>query len=706
MAQGRILNLLLRIERNASLPRNVLFKANKPTEMLALLNSRNLLRRHIHSPSPVCLAKKKKKRDPVRFKPKPLDKDVQVVPISPVMTVTELADAIGKDLDHVFEALTFVKDGDNYEYENSKIDDIEVIKGVVKMSGMKWCPAPKRVTKEKENKDFVRQDPPLPDSLEKRPPVVTIMGHVDHGKTTLLDSLRKTNVVSTEFGGITQHIGAFSVCLPSKEMITFLDTPGHAAFFAMRARGALLTDIVVLVVAADDGVMQQTVESIKHAQNFNVPLIIAINKIDKPNADPEKSKRDLLSYDVVVEDLGGDVPVVPVSALKGTNLVELCENIVALAEILELKGDPTGFVEGHVVESYTDLHRGKLATVIVQRGTLKRGAYLIAGLAWAKVRAMFDEKGQIIQSAGPSTPVEVIGWRELPSAGEEIFQVSTEQRMKEIINWRKQLQREEKIDKDQVLIDQKRKEHQTIYEEELRKRREAGFKRKVWKMKSKETISSYSGPQLPIILKGDVDGSLEAIMDTLDTYKCPDCRLDFIHYGIGSITETDVEMAALFEGVVYGFNVTIPDSVAKLAKAKNVPISLHKIIYRLFNDLKDRLSEKLPLLTKEEIVGEANILEVFEVTVNKKKLPVAGCLCTKGKLMKNLKFKVLHHDDIIYDGKLASLKHFKKEVDTIKTDFECGVALSDASIQFQRGDRLVCYKEVEEPQTIKWDINF
>ncbi|XP_029642566.1 translation initiation factor IF-2, mitochondrial isoform X1 [Octopus sinensis] len=698
MAHGRILSLLLQIEKN------VMFKAIKSTDVL--LNSRNVLRRQLFMSSPVYLAKRKKKRDPVRFKPKPLDKDAKVIPISPNMTVDELAKALEKDTDHVFEALTFVKDGDNYEYVNSVIDDIEVIKGVVKKSGMKWTPAPKRITKEKESKDFVRQEPPLPDSLIKRPPVVTIMGHVDHGKTTLLDSLRKTNVVSTEFGGITQHIGAFSVSLPSKEKITFLDTPGHAAFFAMRARGALLTDIVVLVVAADDGVMQQTIESIKHAQNFKVPLIIAINKTDKPGVDIEKCKRELLSYEVIVEDLGGEVPVVPISALKGTNLIDLCENIVALAEILELKGDPTGFVEGHVVESYTDLHRGKLATVIVERGTLKKGAYLIAGPAWAKVRAMFDERGQLVQAAGPSTPVEVIGWRELPNAGEEIFQVSTEQRLKEIINWRKQQQMEQKKEKDQVFIDQKRFEHQIVYEAELEKRREAGRKRKIWTMKTKETVTSYEGPQLSIVLKGDVDGSLEAIMDTLDTYKSQECRLDFLHYGIGSVTENDVEMAAAFEGIIYGFNVDIPDSVAKLAKAKKVPVNLHKVIYKLFNDLKDRLSEQLPLLTKEEIVGEANILEIFQVTVNKKKHPVAGCLCTKGKLMKNLNFKVLHNDEVIYDGNISSMKHFKHEVDTIKTDFECGISLEDLTIQFQRGDRLICYKEIQEPQSIKWDVGF
>lgn len=683
---------------------SILFKAERQASVLLASDDR-LRKRWIHF-SFKHEAARRRKADPIRFKPKPMDKDVKTIPISPNMTIEEIAKSMGKSTDHVFEVLLYVKGGEKYDEVHSKIDSMDMIKEIIKRSGMKSIPAPKRLEKVKENKDILRQDAPDSSVLVKRPPVVTIMGHVDHGKTTLLDALRKTDIVSQEFGGITQHIGAFSVNIPSGEKITFLDTPGHAAFFAMRARGALLTDIVVLVVAAEDSVMQQTIESIEHAQNANVPLIVAINKIDQVGADIEKTRRDLLTHNVTVEELGGDVPSVPISALKGTNLLDLCESIAAVAEMMELKGDPTGLVEGRIVEARTDPNRGKLATVIVQRGTLKKGDLLIAGMAWIKVRAMFNDKGLPVQKSGPSTPVEVIGWKDLPSAGEEMLQVETEQRLKEVLNWRKQQEADNKMNADQILIDQKRLEERSIYEAELQKRRESGRKRAFRKMKTKEAIQLHEGPQLSIVLKGDVDGSLEAIMDTLDTYKSEKCRLDILHFGVGNITVNDIETAAAFQGIVFGFHVKMPEPVAKLARSYKVPVETHNVIYKLFDRLKDHLSGKLPDLTKEEIIGEANVLEIFHVTVNKKKIPVAGCRCTKGSLRKKLNFKLLRGEDVIYDGGLSSMKHFKNEVDVIKTDFECGISLNDLDVEFRRGDQLICYQEYQVPQTIDWEVGF
>lgn len=682
---------------------SILFKAEKQAKVL-LAVSNQPKKQWIHLSAPE--AAKRRKADPVRFKPKPIDRDAKVIPISPNMTIAEIAESMEKSIDHVFEILLYVEDGEKYDKADSKIENIDIIKEIVKRSGMKFIPAPKRLEKVKENKDIVRQDPPDSSVLVKRPSVVTIMGHVDHGKTTLLDALRKTDIVSQEFGGITQHIGAFSVNLPSGEKITFLDTPGHAAFFAMRARGALLTDIVVLVVAADDSVMLQTIESIQHAQNANVPLIVAINKIDQPQVDIEKTRHDLLTHNVTVEQLGGDVPSVPISALQGTNLLELCETIAAVAEVMELKGDPTGLVEGRIVESRTDPYRGKLATVIVRRGTLKRGDLLIAGQTWVKVRAMFDDKGLPVQKAGPSTPVEVIGWKDLPSAGEEMLQVKTEQRLKEALNWRKHQEAEVKRNTDQAVIDQKRQEARAIYESELQKRREAGRKRSFRKMKTKEAILTHDGPQLSIVLKGDVDGSLEAIMDTLDTYKSEKCRLDILHFGIGNITANDIEIASAFKGIILGFHVKIDGQVAKMAQSQKVPVRMYNVIYKLFEDLKDFLSEQLPDITKEEVIGQANILEVFQVTVNKKKTFIAGCRCTKGSLQKNCRFKIVRGEEVIFDGGIISLKHFKQEVDVIKTDFECGLSFDDPSLEFQRGDQVLCYQEHQVTQRIDWDIGF
>lgn len=664
---------------------------------------------HFTETSYAAKAKNSKKmlRKPVNMNKK--GANLPMVQVYSSMTVSELAGALGRDVDHVFEVLMFVQGGNQFESETDVISDPKIIQEVVKKSGMRCqVVARDKAMKEKESGDVDRQPPPDPGVLVRRPPVVTIMGHVDHGKTTLLDQLRNSNVVDQEFGGITQHIGAFKVKLPSGEAICFLDTPGHAAFSAMRARGAQVTDIVVLVIAAEDGVMQQTVESIHHAQSAGVPIIVAINKIDKPEADVERTKHMLMEQQVILEEHGGDVQAVPISALKGTNLDLLQEAIVTQAEVMQLTGDATGLVEGRIVEAKVDQRRGKLATVVVQRGTLKKGVHLVAGTAWAKVRGMFDDQGKPVQEAPPSTPVEILGWKELPSAGDEVLQVESEAVVKRVIQWRKAQAEEVKGEEAQRIITEQREEHQRQHREEMRIRHAAGFfaSNNKRKQKPKEVRETHEGPQYSLILKGDVDGSVEAILDILDSYKSKKCRLDLVHYGVGNVTENDVELAEAFEGEIFAFNVETPASVRKLAASRRVHVCPHNVIYHLFDELRDRISARLPLLLEEDVVGEAQVLQVFHVKEGRGKVCVAGCRCTKGMLNKKKMFKVLRRGDIIYQGALSSLKHFKAEVDTIKVDRECGVSVEDEDLEFEVGDTIVCYDEREVEQDIDWSPGF
>ncbi|XP_042682353.1 translation initiation factor IF-2, mitochondrial isoform X2 [Centrocercus urophasianus] len=636
------------------------------------------------------------------------------VEIRQQMTVEELARAMGKDTDHIYEALLY-SDIDVNSLEPDSILYEDSIKLIVKKSGMKYKSAKLREEKERENKDAVKRPPADPAFLTPRPPVVTIMGHVDHGKTTLLDSLRKTQVAAMEAGGITQHIGAFLVHLPSGEKITFLDTPGHAAFSAMRARGAYVTDIIILVVAAEDGVMQQTIESIEHAKNAGVPLILAINKCDKPEADPERVKKELLAHDVVCEEFGGDVQAVNISALKGDNLTVLAEATVALAEMLELKADYTGLVEGTIVESRKDKGKGPVTTAIIQRGTLRKGCVLVAGKTWAKVRFMFDENGKAVDAASPSIPVEIMGWKEVPSAGDEILEVESEQRAHEVVAWRTYVEQQEKMKKDGEVIEAKQKEHRMEYEKKLqslahltwRQRKAALYKasKHLMPLKPKERAETDENV-LSIIIKGDVDGSVEAILNVLDSYDADDeCKLDVIHFGMGDISETDLSLAETFNGVVYGFSVKANETIKKMAAKKGVKIKLHNIIYKLIEDLKDELSSRLPPSVVENTIGEASVLDIFSVTVGKNKVPVAGCRVQKGQLDKKMKFKLIRKGNVIWKGSLSSLKHHKDDVQVIKTGMDCGLSL-DKHMEFNIGDEIICYEEKEIQQTTSWNPGF
>ncbi|CAG0888548.1 unnamed protein product, partial [Darwinula stevensoni] len=700
------------------------------------------------------------------------------------MTVQDLAAAMGRDIDQVFEAMLYVENADAYDSPTSQINQLGVIVETVKRCGMRCVTiaSPDSIHDfSSDSKDVTRRPPPDRKMMVKCPPVVTIMGHVDHGKTTLLDSLRHSHIVETEYGGITQHIGAFSVKLETGESVTFLDTPGHAAFSAMRARGATVTDIVVLIVAADDGVKEQTIESLHLAREAQgailpfslldlilyisthtedsflpVPIIVAINKIDKVGVDlkeqrkrvreekkelkeievkkrkderkakknqqksvagepervtgkpkkrikedmvtvtnvgltkkpgenkstkglrlTERCKRMLLGQGLDLEEFGGDVQCIPISALEGKNLDLLIDAILTQAEISDIRCDPKGPVEGVIIESCTDPGRGKLCTAIIQRGTLYKGTILVAGEAWAKVRSMFNDQGLPILDAPPATPVEIVGWRELPSAGDEILEVPSEKKAHEVVAWRRHVHLQEKGDQDLSAIQEKMEEHLRVYKAELEERRRLRVRRLRRRgLRPKENPSfPDDNSRLAIVIKGDVDGSVEAILDVLDTYHSPLCHLDIIHYGIGAVSMKDIEFAEAFQGQSLG--VQLCDSA--LFPSFTFPYSL---------------------------LGEADVLQEFLVSEGRKKIPVAGSRCTKGVLKKSANFRVLRGGNILHEGSLSSMRHLKNEVDAIKKDTECGLCFQDISLRFQPGDTIICFQIVKQPQKIDWDPGF
>ncbi|XP_044763644.1 translation initiation factor IF-2, mitochondrial [Coccinella septempunctata] len=619
------------------------------------------------------------------------------------ITPRELSQVLNKDMHYMSELFA-----DKMVHPDYPIDDMKLLQLVMKRGGYRMEIIGKPVNELKELEDLDVHPRPKPDKslLQPRPPVVTIMGHVDHGKTTLLDALRHTSVVEKEFGGITQHIGAFSVQLDSGAKVTFLDTPGHAAFYAMRARGANITDIVVLVVAADDGVMEQTVESIRMAKQARVPILIAINKIDSHKADIERTKRTLLEAGLQIEECGGDIQSVPISALKRQNLDALVEALVLQAELLEIKADYTGPVEAAVVESRVDPHRGKLCTIVIKRGTLKKGSVLVAGTAYGKVRSIRDADNRLMAQATPGYAVEIDGWKEFPSAGELVLEVESEKRAREVIRVREKKMSLEKAEAEKEIIMQKAKEHREEYEEKLK------LKRKLGRFKLKQ-----EGPRRPeleddhrilfnMIIKGDVDGSVEAIIDTLDTYNSNLCEMDLVHFAVGTVTESDIELAKAFNAVIYAFNLDVPTHIQELAEKSEVPIKNFNVIYKLVDDVKDELNARVPPVEVEEVAGEATVLQQFMINQGKKQIPVAGCKCTKGTLKKNGVFKVIRNDEIIYTGPLSSLRHHKNEVETIKVNSECGLQLSDKTVTFQQGDTIQCLEKVLKPRHIDWDPGF
>ncbi|RZC40071.1 translation initiation factor IF-2, mitochondrial, partial [Asbolus verrucosus] len=622
------------------------------------------------------------------------------------ITVAELANVLQKDVNYVRDIFL-----NEVKSPNTVISDMKVLQQAIRRSGrrMKVVANPNDVYKsEIIEKDVFPRPPASKSDLKPRPPVVTVMGHVDHGKTTLLDALRNSSIVEQEFGGITQHIGAFSVTLDSGANVTFLDTPGHAAFSAMRARGAFVTDIVVLVVAADDGVMEQTIESIRMAKEAKVPILVAINKIDAPKADVERTEQMLMEIGIQVEKLGGDVQAIPISALKKQNLHHLTEALVLQAELLEIGADPTGAVEAVVVESKLDPYRGKLCTLIVQRGTLKKGAILIAGTSLCKVRILRNAEGQTMNQVLPGYPAEIEGWKDLPSPGEQVLELQTEKRGRDAIKVRQDRINREKQDEDAIIISEKEAHHEKEYKEKLRLKRSLGrYKLKNEGPRKPEIpIDDNPTPVLNLIVKSDVDGTLEALLNTLDTYNLPECKMDLVHYGVGSISENDVELAKTFKALIYAFNINCPPHIQELAENEGVTIKFHNIIYKFVDDVKEELNKRLPEKETEEVIGEATVLQQFEINQGRKKVPVAGCRCIKGMLRKTAMYRVIRNEDVLHTGQLTAMRHLKNDVDVIKVDTECGLQLVDKTITFEPGDKLVCFQKRMIPQTTSWDPGF
>ena len=501
-----------------------------------------------------------------------------------------------------------------------------------------------------------------------RAPVVTIMGHVDHGKTSLLDYIRKAKVAAGEAGGITQHIGAYHVEMDDGKMITFLDTPGHAAFTSMRARGAKATDIVVLVVAADDGVMPQTIEAIQHAKAAGAPLVVAVNKIDKPEANPERVEQELLQYEVISEKFGGEVQFVPVSAKKGTGIDELLDAILLQSEVLELTAVKDGMASGVVIESYLDKGRGPVATILVQSGTLHKGDIVLCGFEYGRVRAMRDENGKEINEAGPSIPVEVLGLSGVPAAGDEATVVRDEKKAREVALYRQGKFREVKLARQQ--------------------------KAKLENMFS--NMAEGDVAELNVIVKADVQGSVEAIVQSLNELSTDEVKVKVVGSGVGGITETDATLAAASNAIVIGFNVRADASARRLIEAENIDLRYYSIIYELLNEIKAAMSGMLEPEFKQEIIGLAEVRDVFR---HPKFGAIAGCMVTEGVVKRNNPIRVLRDNVVIFEGELESLRRFKDDVAEVRSNMECGIGVKNYN-DVKVGDQIEVFEVVEVKRSI------
>ncbi|KAF2827598.1 translation initiation factor-like protein IF-2 [Ophiobolus disseminans] len=553
---------------------------------------------------------------------------------------------------------------------------------------------------EEEDGDLYPADEITPEEyaeLPARPPVVTIMGHVDHGKTTILDYMRSTSVAATEFGGITQHIGAFSVPLANGKKITFLDTPGHSAFETMRARGANVTDIVVLVVAADDSVMPQTVEAIKHAQSANVPMIVAINKIDKSQADPDAVKLDLGRHGIEIEDFGGDVQVVSVSGKTGQGIPDLEEAISTLSELLDHRANPESAVEGWVLEGSTK-KSGRVATVLVRSGTLRQGTALVAGTTWTRVRTLRNEAGVIVEEAGPGIAVEVDGWRDQPIAGDEVLQAHDEHQASSVSGLRMDKVEREALARDVDAINEFRK-----LENERREAEDAAEKAlAAGEEELPAPALKKSGPEVvSFIIKGDVSGSVEAVLDSISSLGNADIQTRILRYGVGPPSEFDIEHAAAAQGHIVNFNTLVPPHVNRLAEDKGVQILDSNIIYRVVENVKELLQSKLKPEIIQKVSGEAEIAAAFEIGLGgrKKKMRVAGSKVRNGAVKLGSKTRVLRGEEVVFDGVISSLKNQKKDVETMRKDTECGISFEGWDA-FKAGDRVQCYEEEERRRSL------
>ncbi|KAF9919535.1 hypothetical protein FBU30_010907 [Linnemannia zychae] len=548
-----------------------------------------------------------------------------------------------------------------------------------------------------------------------RPPVVTIMGHVDHGKTTLLDSLRKTSVAAGEAGGITQHIGSFSVLLPSKQRITFLDTPGHAAFSAMRARGAHTTDIVVLVVAAEDGVMPQTAEAIKHAEEAGVPLIVAINKCDKYGAEPEKAKQALLKYGITVEDLGGETQCVEVSGLTGKNLDKLEEAILTLSEVLDLRAEVDIPGEGHIIESQIEKGRGSVATVLVKRGTLRVGDTIVAGDTWCKVKALVNDTGKNVKEAPPGTPVKVMGWKDLPKAGDEMLGAESEEQAKQAVTTRAlKKERQEQL-KTLVAVNEKRRV--TAEEEDEEKQALRDYKRKVWlfhqgvldeypqapHVKKQLSVAAMAAKEeeesdvknLRVLVKGDVSGTVEAVRDAVSGLPANQVKVSVVQSGVGNITEGDIQFASSSNALLLGFNVKADKKLLQTARQLGVTIKSYSVIYKLLDDVKVEMAQLLPKDIEIQVVGEAKIAQIFPIKMKGGAIQnVAGCRITNGSINRKEDVRIVRNGETIFEGRLTTLKRVKEDIQEAKKGTECGMEFEGFQ-DLKEGDMIQSIKKNE-----------
>jgi len=605
------------------------------------------------------LASLRRRREREKLKqagvPQPRDKVMREVIIPEVITIQELANRMTERAVDVIRLL--MNQGAMHKINDAI--DADTAELLVREFGH----TPKRVAEADVEEGFTGTADVDEDQLP-RAPVVTIMGHVDHGKTSLLDAIRSTNVVEGEAGGITQHIGAYQVAV-ANGLITFIDTPGHEAFTAMRARGAKVTDVVVLVVAADDGVMPQTVEAINHAKAAGVPMIVAINKVDKPNADPARVRTDLLQHEIIVESMSGETLDVEVSAVKKTGIDRLLETIQLQAELLDLKANPNRSAEGVIIEAKLERGRGPVGTVLVQRGTLRIGDIIVAGSAWGRVRALIDDRGEPVSSAGPSVPVEILGFDSAPEAGEPFAVVENEARARELTDYRA------------------RKRRQTLGS--------AGTARTLEQMM--QQLKETGRQEFPLVIKGDVQGSVEAIVGALRKLGTDEVEARIVHSGVGGITESDIVLGNAAKAVVVGFNVRANVQAKASADQVGVEIRYYNIIYDVVDDVRAAMSGLLPPTVREIFLGNAQILEVFSISKIGK---VAGCRITEGKVERGAKVRLIRDNVVIHEGTLSTLKRFKDEVKEVPAGQECGMAF--ANYQDIRADDVI---ECFNVETIK-----
>lgn len=595
---------------------------------------------------------KKKQPKPVPVQ-QPQEKVIRDVVIPEVITVQELANRMAEKSADVIKKLMAL----GVMATINQPIDADTAQIVVEEFGHKF----KRVADSDVEQNISEAD--LPEDLLPRAPVVTVMGHVDHGKTSLLDALRETNVAAKEAGGITQHIGAYQITVPTGDKITFIDTPGHEAFSEMRARGAKVTDIVVLVVAANDGIMPQTIEAIRHAQAAEVPIVVAINKIDLPGADPMKVKTTLLQHGIGVEEMGGESLCAEVSAKKRINIDKLVDAILLQAEMLDLKANPNRKAEGAVIEAKMEKGRGSVATVLIQKGTMNVGDICIAGKEWGHVRAMFNELGHKVLEAGPATPVEVLGLQGTPSAGDDFVIVADENQAKEITGYRIRKERDAK----------------------LVKSAKSAMEQMLDKIKSGEV------KHLPIIIKADVQGSIEAIEGTINKLSNDEVSVQILHSAVGPISESDISLAKASQAFIIGFNVRANPQARDMARRDGVEIKYYSIIYDVLDDVKKGLEGMLSPELKEKILGYAEIREVYNITGIGK---VGGCMVTEGMVKRGARIRLLRDNVVIHDGSIGQLKRFKDDVKEVKEGYECGISFENYN-DIQKGDFIECY-EIEE----------